>query len=268
MRKVPTFSMAVLFLAVSYNLAAGQVMTPSILVIKVENQVGYSEDLTDSSKFGTNPDVTPPAGFPRNFGEVILLGDIVSVNGQPAKGVFVGRNRVILLRRSPSPGEAIADLNRLSIRDVIFEILKSDDTPIGSIVGLGFSAGSPPPGAPLVHGGGSWAIVGGTGAFLGGVANLVEHRLQTRETRFVRQGAADLGFHWGGCLVQALAVDGGWQTKLPQYAGPVSRPLPPDESRRYSSHHHRRIQVLRKSHWAGVWASLCLWPGDGVLGRP
>ena len=39
----------------------------------------------------------------------------------------------------------------------------------------------------------------------------------------------------------------------------VSRP---DESRNYSSDHHRRIQVLRKSHRTSVWASVCLWPGD------
>src|SRR5262249_45343946 len=125
MRKAATFSILALLIAGYCNLAAGQAMTPSILVIKVENQVGYSDDLTDPSKFGTNPDVTPPSGLPRNFGETTFLGDIVSVNDQPAKGVFVGRNRLILLRRSPSPGEAIADLNRASIRDVIFEISKS-----------------------------------------------------------------------------------------------------------------------------------------------
>jgi hypothetical protein len=58
-------------------------------------------------------------------------------------------------------------VRRTAIREVSIEILKSDGTPIGSIIGLGFSGGASPPGAPLARTGGSWAIVGGTGAFLG-----------------------------------------------------------------------------------------------------
>jgi len=167
MRRAGSFLMSVLLIALYNNPAAGQSMTPSILTIQLENQVEYLQDISDVSKFATNPDVTPPAPGGRNFGVVTIIADIVSVNGQPAKGVYVGRTRAVLLGQSPSTGEAIADLNRTAIREAIFEILKSDGTPIGSIVGLGFSGGAPPPGAPLAQRGGNWAIVGGTGAYLG-----------------------------------------------------------------------------------------------------
>src|SRR5262245_40911377 len=167
MRKLTTLSIGVLALMVSGKRVVSQTPMPSVLVIEVENQVEYVQDSSDTSTFATIPEITPPAGQQRNFAVVTILGDIVSVNGHPAKGVYVGRTRAVLLRPSPSPGQAIADVSRTAIREVIFEILKSDGTPIGSIVGLGFSGGAPPPGAPVVQRGGSWAIVGGTGAFLG-----------------------------------------------------------------------------------------------------
>jgi hypothetical protein len=166
-RKAATFSMTLLLLATNHGLAAGQTIVPSILTIRVENQVEYVQDASDPSKFASIPDITTPVGSQNNFGVVTLIGDIVSVNDQPAKGTYVGRTRLLLLRPAPTPGQAIADAPRTAIREVIFEILKSDGTPIGSIVGLGFSGGAPPPGAPLAQRGGSWAIIGGTGAFLG-----------------------------------------------------------------------------------------------------
>ena len=49
----------------------------------------------------------------------------------------------------------------------MFEILKSDGTLVGTIVALGLSGGPPSPGSPAVQTNGGWAIVGGTGAFLG-----------------------------------------------------------------------------------------------------
>src|SRR5260370_6423187 len=42
----------------------------------------------------------------------------------------------------------------------------SDSTPVGTIVSLGCSGGPAPPGTPSAERG-NWAIVGGTGAFLG-----------------------------------------------------------------------------------------------------
>ena len=61
---------------------------PSILEIDVENIVNYGDDISNASLFATNPGI-PPRGLVRNFAMAIVLGDIVAVNGQPAKGTFV-----------------------------------------------------------------------------------------------------------------------------------------------------------------------------------
>jgi hypothetical protein len=97
----------------------------------------------------------------------VVLGDIVAVNGQPAKGLYVGRTKGINATPTPVPGQAIADVQRTSLREFVFEILKSDGTPIGTLLGSGLVGGPAPPGAPLASQGGNLAITGGTGAFLG-----------------------------------------------------------------------------------------------------
>ena len=93
-------------------------------------------------------------------------GDAVAVNGQPAKGLFAARDRWIAAYPVPAPGQAIADVRRGRIREFTFEILQSDGTPVGSIMGMGLAEGDPPPGQPSTEKA-NWAIVGGTGAFLG-----------------------------------------------------------------------------------------------------
>ena len=52
--------------------------------------VEYQTDSMDTSKYGTNPDITPSAGILR-FAPAITIGDIVPINGEPVKGTFVGR---------------------------------------------------------------------------------------------------------------------------------------------------------------------------------
>jgi hypothetical protein len=162
--------MAVLVGAIRCNLAVGQT-TPVILQIDVENFVEYQGDIADPAKFATTPNLTPSVQ-PKNFFVATVVGDIVAVNGQPAKGTVVARARATRLNPAGSaanggPGAAIGDIQRVSIREQIFEILKSDGTPVGTIMAYGLAGGTPPPGAPLAQTGGNFAIVGGTGAFLG-----------------------------------------------------------------------------------------------------
>jgi hypothetical protein len=150
------------------QLGLAQVAPHTILNVNVENIVVYYEDVSDASTFATNPNVKV-AAVSRNFQTSVLIGDIVSVNGQPAKGVTVHTFRTINLRTAPTPGQAIADLMRANSQSLTFEFLRGDDsTPIGSIMASGLGgAGTPPPGAPLVVTQGNNTIVGGTGAFLG-----------------------------------------------------------------------------------------------------
>jgi hypothetical protein len=90
----------------------------------------------------------------------------VAVNGQPAKGLYAGRTRVLNANPTPVPGQAIADVTRTAMREHIFEILQPDGTPVGTIMAMGFSGGNPPPGQASTERA-NWAIAGGTGAFLG-----------------------------------------------------------------------------------------------------
>ena len=165
-QKVETLVMAVLLMAASCTLGRGQVTPAAILEIDVENYVSYNEDTSDLSKFATDPNSTT-AGLARGFFFGVQIADIVAVNGQPAKGTLTRNSRALSLTPAPGPGQAIADTVRGAVSADTFEILKSDGTPIGTIVSYGLGAGSAAPGAPLSITRGNFAITGGTGAFLG-----------------------------------------------------------------------------------------------------
>lgn len=139
------------------------------LTIDFANQLQYQDDIYDPVKFARNPNITPSLGIGTgilNFGVATVIGDIVAVNGQPAKGLFAARDRFIAATTAPSPGQAIADVRRNAIREFTYEILQPDGTAIGSVMGMGFNVGNPPPGQPSTEMA-NWAITGGTGAFLG-----------------------------------------------------------------------------------------------------
>ena len=165
-RRAETLAMAVLLVAVYCTRGLAQVAPATILQIDVENLVSYFEDTSDLSKFATDPSVTT-AVLPRNFHFRVSIADIVAVNGQLAKGTMTRNIRQVLLNPAPNPGQGIADTVRNAVAGDSFEILKSDGNPIGTIVSYGVAAGSPPPGAPLSITQANFAIMGGTGAFLG-----------------------------------------------------------------------------------------------------
>jgi hypothetical protein len=156
-----------LLAALYCNPALGQPERPAILVIDLANYVEYQGDIADPQKFAINPYPAPASDSAKNFGVATILADIVAVNGKPAKGLFASRRQVIEASPAPTPGMTVADVRRTTIREQAIEILQSDGTPIGTIMALGLSGGSVPPASPSGPTGGNWAIVGGTGAFLG-----------------------------------------------------------------------------------------------------
>jgi uncharacterized protein (TIGR03437 family) len=104
----------------------------------------------------------------KNFNRAVGVADIVAINGQPVTGTHIRSAVNVFLSTARVSGQAIADTGRIAVAVFTFEILKSDGTPIGTILTNGFGGGSAPPGAPLTATGGSnFAITGGTGAFLG-----------------------------------------------------------------------------------------------------
>jgi uncharacterized protein (TIGR03437 family) len=166
-RTVTIVIVTVLAITAGSASAPAQAPSPTLLQLDVENMVRYVVDTPDPSKFATNPAITP-AVVPKNFGEYLALADIVAVNGAPARGTYASRGLSMTMSPSPAAGAAIADVTRNSAVDVRFEILSADGaTPIGTILGLEFGMGPPPPGSPLAVTQGNNTIVGGTGAFLG-----------------------------------------------------------------------------------------------------
>src|ERR1051326_470026 len=139
--KAKVIAMTLLLVAVYCTLGQGQVASSTILDIDLENLVQYYVDTSDLSKFATEPNASPAVPA-RNFREALWIGDIVAVNGQAAKGTTVLHARGIGLSTTPNPGQAIADTGRTSIIDQTFEILRSDGTPIGTILVSGLSGGT------------------------------------------------------------------------------------------------------------------------------
>ena len=157
---------AAVFYAITCSLPVlAQVAPPVVLQIEYENGVRYLYDSVDIPSFATLP--TPTSLAAPTFANMVLVADVVAVNGRPAKGLFLTRQIVLNLTANPSAGQAIADLVRTNVVDRIVEIQQPDGTPIGSITTLGFDGGDLPPGAPAGARLGSFAVTGGTGAFLG-----------------------------------------------------------------------------------------------------
>jgi len=152
--------------AASWQAILAQAGPATVLEIELDNRVQYLSDSPDVSRLATDPNVTTPVPS-RNFVPILIIADIVAVNGQPAKGTTVFHIRQINLRTVPNPGEGIADIVRNNVVDIRFEVLKSDGTPVGTIMASGLGGGAGPPGAPSGVRVGNVAVVGGTGAFLG-----------------------------------------------------------------------------------------------------
>lgn len=163
--------LAMALCAAACSQLGAQVAAPSILQIDLADHVLYFQDAVDLSKFATEPNVTPSGsvlGPVRNFIRTTGLADIVAINGQRVSGSYSSGNvSGLFLRPAPTPGQAIANTVRNALGMAAFEILKSDGTPIGTILALGLAGGDAPPGAPAGATGNNYVITGGTGAFLG-----------------------------------------------------------------------------------------------------
>jgi uncharacterized protein (TIGR03437 family) len=164
--------------------AAASAPPVSVLTIEIENYVPYHYEVFDPSRFATSTDLT--AAQPAiPFGLLIVLGDIVAVNGRPVKGVWAARATDLFLtptvgvqppNQPPQGRQGIADVQRGHIQDMIWDILDLDSNPIGTITASGFSRGPRAPGAPTDVTLDVLTITGGTGSFFGirGQAGLVD----------------------------------------------------------------------------------------------
>lgn len=155
-------------LAACAAVSLAQTAPVTVLEIEMSDVVVYWENLPDLSKWAKSQAPVPfVQSFPDNaFKQRTMIGDVVSVNGTPAKGVFHALFKNIMGSRMVVPGRAIADVEGCLI-EFRYVLLDAEQNLIGSIAGSGNSAAGPMPGAPNTMPPGLAAVVGGTGAFLG-----------------------------------------------------------------------------------------------------
>jgi hypothetical protein len=144
----------------------------TILDIQGEATVSYFHDIFDYSRIVSDAGAMTPLRPLKPFQSWTDITDIVSVNGKPAKGVWISRGDPFLgLEPTAVFGaalpRAIADVSRGSMVQQYLEILQPDGTPIGTIMAMGMNGGAPPPGAPSAVAQNNLTVTGGTGAFLG-----------------------------------------------------------------------------------------------------
>ena len=99
-----------LFAFAACHQVLAQASATANLIIDVANVVEYRGDITDITQFARNPNITPTAevgngpGQTPNFALNTVIGDIVAVNGQPAKGLFAAASGRPARTRTPLPG--------------------------------------------------------------------------------------------------------------------------------------------------------------------
>lgn len=141
--------------------------TPVLLEVVLENTVQYYDNVFDLARYASSPEMVMVSRFPP-FPRIVGAGDIVSINGAPARGAYVLRGATVQLNPNPTPGaNMVSDATRGPCLDWYYEIQRPDGTLVGMIAATGM--GGPPalPGGPPAPSGNNYAVIGGTGAYLG-----------------------------------------------------------------------------------------------------
>lgn len=74
---------------------------PVEIVVEVDKPTQYQLDTFDVSKLAKDPG--PTTAVPRTFQQRISIGDIVAVNGKPARGLWTTQILEVFHRVNPSP---------------------------------------------------------------------------------------------------------------------------------------------------------------------
>lgn len=122
-----------------------------VLIVDVDNAVTYRSDIGDYARRGVDTGIAPAADA-RAFTDAINVGDIVAVNGKPARGLWTSRLYQMGFSPAPAAGFGIADSALGGTADCKWSFHDMDGRFIGSLMDGGYSP----------H-----AVTGGTGAFFG-----------------------------------------------------------------------------------------------------
>src|SRR5215471_148021 len=90
---------------------SGQAQTAGAAILKIDiaNYVPYTYDVFDYAKLATVPAITPPPAG-KAFSFFVFIGDIIAVNGKPAKGLWTARATTIFFEPNAVPGHSTADV--------------------------------------------------------------------------------------------------------------------------------------------------------------
>ncbi len=140
------------------GLASGLVAVqaqPVALTIEAENWVLYRGNVFDATRLAR--DAGPTTSVNQACIYSVSIGDIRSVNGKPAKGLWTYTVYALPFRTAPAPGQPIADMDSTGTYNCIWHISLDDGTYIGSLNDIGDNIST-----SRGH-----AIAGGMGAFQG-----------------------------------------------------------------------------------------------------
>ena len=156
---------------VTRTLVAQVAEQPVVLTIDVENTVIYRGTVFDAAKLAKDPG--PTTSMNQAFVEAVNVGDIVAVNGKPAKGLWSAPVYAMPYRQVPLPGQPIADFDLGGGVFCSWTIFSPDGTLVGMITDTGPAGGGPgfPGGAAAAH-----LVTGGLTGFFGVIG---EHRIRT-----------------------------------------------------------------------------------------
>jgi len=124
---------------------------PVILTVEVANSVIYRGTVFDATKIAKDPGPTTSAN--QAFIEAMNLGDIVSVNGKPVKGIWSSSVLAMPYRANPQPGQPIADFDLAGTNFCTWQFYDTDGNFLGMLRDSGAGQGH--------------AIVGTLGGFFG-----------------------------------------------------------------------------------------------------
>jgi uncharacterized protein (TIGR03437 family) len=131
---------------------------PVVLEIETRDAVLYRGDTFAPSTLGTNASVTTSSNLV--FLQSVNAGDIVAVNGKPAKGLWQYHVVAMPFRVNPAPRQPIADVDSSGLFHCHFHVLQADGTYVGELIDAGVNAR---PGMPHAINGGLGAFFGATG---------------------------------------------------------------------------------------------------------
>src|SRR5262249_51773671 len=151
-REAESVTIAVGLILMNSTCAFGQAFSVATLKIELQDLVYYEVDTPDFSKFGTNANLTPSGlkctgpSFGGNLGNRLMgMGDIVAVNGQPARGTYTPSGSSLCLSTVPTAGQPIAATTAGPVLYETYDIQQKDGTPVGSIMTNGLRGATPSP---------------------------------------------------------------------------------------------------------------------------